>query len=403
MPLSHLAEEICDPPTLKLSQKARDLKAQGEAVIHLGSGEPLNKTPQSAIDHCRKLLETGEIRYSPTEGAPTLIQAIIGYTEKNYAKTVDKQNVIVCNGAKHALYTLIMTIINPDEEVIIPAPYWVSYPELVKMAYGQPVIVPCTNDQFFPNMTDISAAVTSKTRAIIINSPNNPSGAIFPDALIKELVDFCAKNDLYLIMDDIYHKLAFDNQTPVSCYSFSNGNPETSKLVVINGVSKLYGMTGFRIGWAVANHRVIAGMSTIAAQTVSCASILTQTAAVGALTGDQAPVESLRLTLQNNRDIMLRELKQLANVKVRVPKGTFYCLPDFSAYEKDSVKLSEYLLEKALVVTIPGKEFGIEGHLRLSYCGSEQDIIEGVARIKWALDTQSPDTIQIGNRTVRRK
>jgi aspartate aminotransferase len=402
MLLSHLAEEIHDSPTLKLNQRARDLKKTGEAVIHLGAGEPLNKTPQSAIDACTKLLSSGEIRYSATLGTPDMVAAIQRYTKSAYGREVATNQIIVCNGAKHALYTLIMTITNPGEEVIITAPYWVSYPELVRMAYGTPVIVPCRDANFYPRMEDIAAAVTRDTRAIIVNSPNNPSGAVYPASLIRELVDFAAKHDLYLIMDDIYHQLVFDNVTPPSAFTFSHDDPSKSKLVIINGVSKLYGMTGFRIGWAVANPRVIAGMATIAAQTVSCTSIVTQAAAVGALNGDQTDAQQLRLTLEKNRTTLVRELRTLSRVRVVSPQGTFYCLPDFSAYEPDSMRLSEFLLDKALVVTVPGKEFGMDGHLRMSFCGSESEIIEGVARIRWALEGAPGEELKIGDRRVRR-
>lgn len=400
--LSHLAEEIHDSPTLQLNQRAKDLRRAGEAVIHLGAGEPLNRTPQSAIDACKALLDRGEIRYSPTLGTPEMIAAIQAYTKANYGRDVAKDQIIVCNGAKHALYTLIMTITNPGEEVIVTAPYWVSYPELVRMAYGTPVIVPCSDKQFFPRMEEIARAVTRDTRAIIVNSPNNPSGAVYPAGLIRELVDFAAQHDLYLIMDDIYHQLVFDSETPPSAFQFSHDDPATSKLVIVNGVSKLYGMTGFRIGWAVANPRVISGMATIAAQTVSCTSVVTQAAAVGALTGDQSEARQLRLTLEKNRTTLVRELRTLSRVRVVSPQGTFYCLPDFSAYEPDSLRLSEFLLDKALVVTVPGREFGMEGHLRMSFCGSEQEIIEGVARIRWALEGGPDEEISIGTRRVRR-
>lgn len=402
MLLSHLAEEIHDSPTLILNQRARDLRKNGEAVIHLGAGEPLNRTPQSAINACKALLESGEVRYTPTLGTPEMVAAIQTYTKGAYGCEVDKKQIIVCNGAKHALYTLIMTITNPGEEVIITAPYWVSYPELVRMAYGTPVIVPCRDANFYPRMEDITAALTRDTRAIIVNSPNNPSGAVYPAALIRELVDFAAKHDLYLIMDDIYHQLVFDSVTPPSAFSFSHDNPETSKLVIVNGVSKLYGMTGFRIGWAIANPQVIAGMATIAAQTVSCTSAVTQAAAVGALSGDQTDARQLRLTLEKNRTTLVRELRTLSRVQVVSPQGTFYCLPDFSAYEPDSMRLSEFLLDKALVVTVPGKEFGMDGHLRISFCGSEAEIVEGVARIRWALEGASGEECMIGNRRVRR-
>jgi aspartate aminotransferase len=194
----------------------------------------------------------------------------------------------------------------------------------------------------------------------------------------------------------------FDDKKAVPCYRFTSKDIEDSKIVVANGISKLYGMTGFRIGWTIAPRRLVEIMTNIQAQTTSCASVILQAAAEGALTGLQSVVENLRLTIQNNRNIMMQELRSIKGVKVTEPGGTFYCFPDFSAYIRDSVQLSNLLLKKALVVTVPGKEFGMEGRLRLSYAGSVKDITEGVARIRWALDPDSPNEIYIGDRKMVR-
>jgi aspartate aminotransferase len=315
---------------------------------------------------------------------------------------VGPEHVLVSAGAKQAFYVLMMSIINPQDEVIIPAPYWVSYPEIIKMVYGIPVIVKPEDGRFIPRMEDIVEHVSSYTKAIIINSPNNPSGAVYPEEIIRELVEFCEKKEIYLIMDDIYHKLIFNGKTAPSCYKFAKDQSENSRLVVINGVSKAYAMTGFRIGWTIANRKLTSAMINVAAQNVSCPSVIDQAAAAGALNGVQSVIESLRQTLENNRNIMVNELNAFNDIRLIPPDGTFYCLPDFSVYNKDSVALSKFLLEKALVVAVPGKEFGMEGHLRLSYCGSVKDIREGIARIKWALDPESPNEIYIGDRKLRR-
>jgi aspartate aminotransferase len=402
MSISQLAREIKPSPTLALTEKARILKEKGEAVIHLGAGEPKSKVPIDAVLSCAAKLSTADIRYTSTEGIPSLIKAVVRYTEENYNKIVSNKNVIVSNGAKQSFYNLMMTLINPQEEVIILAPYWVSYPEIVKMVYGVPVIVTPEDGRFIPRMEDITQAVSSYTRAIVVNSPNNPSGAVFPEELIRQLVEYCEKKGIYLIMDDIYHKLVFDGKQAPSCYKFSKEDIDNSKLILINGVSKMYAMTGFRIGWVVASRQLTAAMINVQGQNTSCPSVLMQEAAAGALNGVQSSVESLRLMLQNNRNVMLNELKAFTGIRITPPDGTFYCLPDFSAYMKDSVKLSNFLLEKALVVAVPGKEFGMEGHLRLSYCGTIKEIMEGVARIKWALDPESPNEIYIGDRKMRR-
>ena len=219
---------------------------------------------------------------------------------------------------------------------------------------------------------------------------------------IREIVEYCEQKKFYLIMDDIYHRLIFDGRRTTSCYDYAKEDSENSQLVVINGVSKMYAMTGFRIGWSVANKKVTSALINISAQNTSCPSVILQAAAAGALEGVQSGVESLRQTLENSRNVMLSELDAFTGIRTIKPGGTFYCLPDFSAYSKDSVALSKFLLEKALVATVPGSEFGMEGHLRLSYCGTIKEITEGIRRIKWALDPDSPNEIYIGDRKFRR-
>jgi len=402
MSISQLAREIAESPTLKLNEEAQDLRDRGEAVIHLGAGEPKTKIPFEAMLSTAAQLATAEVRYTPTEGIGSLRKAILRYMEENYNKVLGKDNVIVSNGAKQALSAVLTTIINPLDEVIIVAPYWVSYPEMVKMVYAKPVIVTPGDGRFQPELDDVTDMVSSYTKAIIINSPNNPSGAVYKADFIGALVEYCEKKGIYLIMDDIYHKLVFPPAQWTPCYKYSQVDPNQSKLIVINGVSKLYAMTGYRIGWTIASKQIVDTMVNVQAQTTSCPPLLSQVAAVGALTGLQSGVESLRLTLENNRKVMIQELNAFEGVRLIPPDGTFYSLPDFRAYSNDSVKLSRMLLEKVYVVAIPGKEFGMEGHLRLSYCTSVKDIMEGVARIKWALDPNSPNEIYIGDRKLVR-
>jgi aspartate aminotransferase len=265
-----------------------------------------------------------------------------------------------------------------------------------------PVIVHPEDGSFHPRMQDIEQVVGSYTKAIIVNSPNNPSGVMYSAEFMKELVEFCEKKGIWLISDDIYHKLLFDGKTWPSPYSFTDKNIEDSRLITINGVSKLYGMTGFRIGWVVAPKKVVDVMINVQAQTTTTASMVVQAAAEGALNGVQSTIDALRQMLQNNRDIMMQELKSFTGVRCTPPDGTFYCMADFSAYEKDSVKLAKFLLEKAMVVTVPGKEFGAEGYLRLSICGSVNDIKKGIERIKWAVDPESPNELFIGDKKLVR-
>jgi len=402
MSLSQVAREIAASPTLALNETARLLRSKGEPVIHLGAGEPKNRAPIAGILGAAAVLKEGDIKYTPTEGVPSLRQAIIRYTEENYGRLVEPENVIVSSGAKQALWNLLYTLLNPQDEVIILAPYWVSYPEMVKMVYGVPVIVTPEDGTFHPRMQDIKQVVGSYTRAIIVNSPNNPSGAVYSEEFMAELVEFCEKKDIWLISDDIYHKLLFDNLTWPSPYKFTKKDKENTKIISLNGISKLYGMTGFRIGWTVAPKKIVEVLTNVQAQTTSTAPLVSQAAAEGALRGVQSVIGQLTMMLQNNRAVMLQELKAFSGVTITPPSGTFYCLPDFSAYDKNSVRLSKFILDKAMVVTVPGKEFGMEGHLRLSICGSVKDIKQGVERIKWAIDPESPNELFIGEKKLVR-
>jgi aspartate aminotransferase len=402
MSISKLARSIVESPTLRLNEEARLLREKGEPVIHLGIGEPKNKTPITAILSSAAKLSAGDVKYVPTDGLPSLKKAIIRYTEENYDRVVGPENVIVCDGAKQCLYNIFFTLLNPQDEVIVLAPYWVSYPEIIKMVYGVPVIVTPEDGSFRPRLEDITRVVGPYTKAIIVNSPNNPSGVMYSEDFICEVVEYCEKKGIFLILDDIYHKLVFDGKRAVSPYRFTVKDIESSHLIVVNGVSKLYGMTGFRIGWVVAGRKLVQIMTNVQAQTTSCVSPILQAAAEGALTGMQSVVENLRLSIQNNRDVTMQELKTFNDIKCVQPDGTFYCLPDFRAYSQKSVELSDFLLKKALVVTVPGKEFGMEGHLRLSFSGTVKDVTEGIARMKWALDPSSPNEIYIGDRKMIR-
>jgi len=402
MSLSQLARTIRESATLKLNETAALLREKGEPVIHLGGGEPKSRAPVDAVISCTSLLQTGEIRYTPPDGIGALKKAIIRYTEDHYDKVASAKNVIVSGGAKQAIMVLLHAILDPKDEVVFPSPYWVSYPEMVKLAGGVPVSVKPEDGTFFPKVQEIADSCGSYTKAVIVNSPNNPSGAMFSADFIGEIVEFCEKKNLYLVMDDIYNRLVFEGKTAPNCYDYAKIPLEQSKLVVINGISKMYAMMGFRIGWAIASQELIAAMATIQSQQTSGPAAPAQWAAVGALNGVQSSVEALRVTLENNRNIMIDRLRAIDGVNVHKPDGTFYCFPDFGAYMKDSQKLSNFLLEKVRVIAVPGKEFGFEGHLRLSYCGAVTDITEGLERIQWALDPNSANELYLGERKLVR-
>jgi len=402
MSISLIGKSIGESVTLKLNETAAILRDKGDPVIHLGGGEPKSKAPIDAIVAATGMLNSGEIRYTPADGIPALKQAIIRYTEEYYNRVVEPENVMASGGAKQAVMVALQAILNPQEEVIFPCPYWVSYPEMAKLCGAIPVPVKPEDGTFYPRLQDIEQVVGSYTKAVIINSPNNPSGAMYSEKFIAEVVEFCEKRDLYLIMDDIYHRLIFDGRKPINCWDYVKDKTENSKLIIINGVSKQYAMTGFRIGWAVANKKLIEVMTNIQGHQTSGPSGLLQRAAVGAINGIQSSVASLRTTLENNRNVLVGRLNAFDGIHVTKPDGTFYLFADFSNYGKDSTKLANFLLDKVQVVTVPGVEFGMEGYLRISYCGSIKDVMEGVERMKWALDPNSPNELYIGDRKLVR-
>jgi len=402
MSISHQARGIAPSPTFALNEKARLLREKGEPVINLGIGEPKNKTPITAVLSSVAKLREGDVKYTRVDGIPSLKKAIIRYTEENYGRVAAPENIIITTGAKQSIFNILYTLLNPQDEVILLAPYWVSYPEMVKMCYAHPVIVIPEDGSFYHRMEEIERVVSSYTKAIILNSPNNPSGAMYPPEFLAQIVEFCERKGIYLIMDDIYHKLVYKHKEWVPAWKYTDKDIENSRVFVVNGVSKLYGMTGFRIGWVIAPRKLVETMTNVQGQITSNPSIVLQAAAEGALTGQQGLVENLRLTFENNRKVMLDELKSFSDLKIVPPDGTFYVMPDFRAYGTSSVEMANFLLDKALVVTVPGKEFGMEGYIRLSFAGSVKDITEGVERIRWALDPHAPNEIYIGDRKLIR-
>ncbi len=399
---SLIGKSIKESATLKLNETAAILRAKGEPLIHLGGGEPKSKAPIEAITKMTGHLNSGEVRYAPADGTFEMKAAVIRYTEQFYDRMVSPEHIVVSGGAKQSIMVALQAILDPQDEVIFPAPYWVSYTEMVKLCGGVPVPVYPEDGSFYPRLKDIEQNVTSYTKAVIINSPNNPSGAIYSEEFISEVVEFCEKNNLYLIMDDIYHRLYFDNNRPANPWKYVKDRTETNRMIIINGVSKAYAMTGFRIGWAVANKRLIEVMRNIQAHQTSGPSILLQKAAIGALDGSQSCVRALRSTLENNRRVLVQQLKAFDGINFHAPDGTFYCFADFRNYTKDTTKTAQLLLDKVRVALMPGVEFGLEGWYRISTCGSIKDIIDGIERVKWALDPNSPNELYIGDRKLVR-
>ena len=402
MPFSKIASSIGASVTLQLNAEAARMRAAGEPVIHLGGGEPKSLAPPSAVEAGIAMLKTGEVRYTPAAGTPAMRDAIIRYTEKYYGRRVERTNVMASAGAKQAIMVALMALVDPGDEVLFPVPYWVSYPEMARLAGGVPVAVTPADGSFQPTVAEMVAAITPRTRVVMLNSPNNPSGKVLDGEFLRGVVQVCEKRGIYVLMDDIYHRLVFDGRRAVHGYECTDRSVEESKVVILNGVSKQYAMTGFRIGWAVGPSNLIKTMANIQSHQSGNPCSLSQAAAVAAIDGDQASVDELHATLQTSRDEFVALLREIPGLVVPEPEGTFYCFADFRAFDADSTRLAARLLDKIQVVTVPGVEFGMEGYLRMSYCGSVEDAREGARRIKWLLDEAGPAELEAGGRVFRR-
>ncbi|MGE3181733.1 MAG: pyridoxal phosphate-dependent aminotransferase [Phycisphaerae bacterium] len=401
MQLSRLAGSISPSVTLEINNKAAQMREAGEPVIHLGGGEPVSLAPESAVDAAIAKLQTRALRYGPADGDMALKREICKHTKQWYGIDVKPENVCISAGTKQSVMVCLQSLVDPGEEVILLAPYWVSYPEMVRICGGEPIVVqPQANLE--PTLADIERAVTDKTKVIMINSPNNPSGVIYSDALLRGIVELCERRGIWLMSDDIYQQLDFDRDKPTTVMDFATKPFNENSIVLLNGVSKAYAMTGFRSGWAVTPPALRKAMSSLQGQQTSGPSIIGQVAAIGALSGPQDSVAKLCDHLRANRELLCAKLAGHPTIRFARPSGAFYCFPDFNAAERDSRKLANYLVETAKVVTVPGVDFGMDGHLRLSTCGGSEDLANGLERICWALDPDSPRETEIGGVRLRK-
>ena len=377
--------------TLEMTSRAADLRSKGIDVINLSVGEPDFNTPEHIIQAGKEAMDDGFTKYTAGSGMIELRQAICEKLLVENGLTFTPDQVLVSNGEKQSLYTVCQVLFDRGDEVIVFSPYWVSFPEFVRLADAEPIIVSTDpNSQFEPNFNELISKINSKTKGMIINSPSNPTGGVWSNNAINKILEISKQNNLIVISDECYEKLVFDGQY-VSTEKLNNYNTE---VLTCMSLSKTYAMTGWRIGYTVGNHDIIRAMSKLQGQATSCANSIGQKAAITALTGDQKCVENMRNKYKERRDLMIGLLKEIQGVNCAVPGGAFYAFPDFSYYlgknyngEKinDSFKLCDYILDVAKVVTVPGDGFGAPGHIRFSYAVSKDTIREGVDRVVKAL------------------
>lgn len=387
MKLAKRAAELEPSVTLAAAAKAKALKAAGLDVISLTVGEPDFTTPDNIEQAAIAAIKSGEVSfYTPSGGTPALKSAIIQATKETYGFTVAAENIMVGTGAKFALYALFQAIIDEGDEVIIPTPYWVSYGEQVKLAQGTPVFVAATHENDYKVTVDqLEAARTDDTKAIIINSPSNPTGMIYTEAELRAIGEWAVAHELVIVADDIYDHLVYNGN--VAHHIASLSDEIRQQTVIINGVSKTYSMTGWRIGYAIGDKKIIAAMTSIASQSTSNPTAVSQVAAIEALTGEQTTVETMRQAFEKRLNTIYEEVAALPGFKLAKPQGAFYLFPNI----KEAMELGGYtnvttwvndLLEQEQVALVTGEGFGAPENVRLSYSSSLEDLEEAVIRIR---------------------
>ncbi|MFN3683093.1 MAG: pyridoxal phosphate-dependent aminotransferase [Fimbriimonadaceae bacterium] len=390
--LSARAAALKPSPTLSITAKARAMKAQGIDVLSFAAGEPDFNTPEPICRAATEALQAGFTKYTASSGTPELKEAICAKLLRENGLRYEPSQIVASCGAKHSLYNALMVLLDPGDEVLLFAPYWMTYAEQIALAGGVPVVVRTEGDHgFVPDLEAVAAAVTPRTRAIVLNSPSNPTGAVFPRPVVEGLAELALRHNLWIVSDEIYERLVYGVRA-VSPASLSQEVYE--RTVTINGCSKSYAMTGWRIGFAAAPKAVAAAMSNFQDQVTSNPTSFAQKGAVAAFHLPEEAVETMRAEFEARRDLIVGLLRQIPGLKVPKPDGAFYAFPNVSAYLggrfPDDAALCEHLLEEARVATVPGSVFEGPGHLRLSYATGRRDIEEGVARIAEALAKIAP-------------
>ncbi len=393
MKISQRASHIQPSPTIGMAARAKAMIGEGLDVISFAVGEPDFPTPEHICAAACAALEAGHTKYTAASGIPELKAAIVGRLQTEFGLDYDADQVCISNGGKHALMNIWKTMLDPGDEVIVFAPYWVSYPVQIELCGGHPVIIMTNSSRGFqPDLDEVREAITSRTVAILINSPSNPTGGIFEREILEGLAAIAAEHDLTIISDEIYKHLIYQGREHLSIAMLDEETRQ--RTILADGVAKSYSMTGWRIGWLVGPQQFAAKAGSIQSQETSNPCSISQYAALAALTGPQDCVAQMREQFEQRRDFFVGALREIEGIECNMPPGAFYVFPDISAYLgrelagrkiATSLELAEYLLEDSLISTVPGSAFGAEGFLRLSFACSVEDIKRGVERLKAAL------------------
>ncbi|MCH7321279.1 pyridoxal phosphate-dependent aminotransferase [Solibacillus sp. MA9] len=393
--LAKRVKTLTPSSTLAITAKAKELKEQGIDVIGLGAGEPDFNTPENILNAAKASMDAGLTKYTPAGGLPVLKKAIIDKLQRDNGLTYQANEILVGVGAKHVLYTLFQVILDEGDEVIIPIPYWVSYPEQVKLAGGVPVYVEGTADQGYKiTPSQLRDAITNKTKAVIINSPSNPSGMIYSKEELAELAKVAEEKDILIVSDEIYEKLVYNGVEHFSIAQLSDAIK--ARTIVVNGVAKSHSMTGWRIGYAAGDKDIINAMTDLASHSTSNATTTAQYATVEAYNGSQETVEMMRQAFESRLEAIFPKLAAIPGFKVLKPQGAFYLLPDVSeaAAKTGYASVDDFanaLLTEANVAVIPGSGFGAPATMRLSYATSLELLEEAVNRIETFVKTKWQD------------
>jgi aspartate aminotransferase len=387
---SQKAEKIAPSLTLAITAKAKQLKKEGIDVIGFGAGEPDFDTPENIEEAAIDAIKKGYTRYTPASGINELKEAIVKKFKRDNNLNYKASNIMISTGAKQCLSNIFQAILNPGDEVIVPVPYWVSYPELIKLSDGVPVYVKCEESNNFKYTREIlEESITPRTKAIIINSPNNPLGTVYSKEELTMIAEFAHQHDILIISDEIYEKLIYGDKKHISIASISNDAFE--RTIVINGVSKSYAMTGWRIGYTAADEKLIKIMSNIQSHTTSNPNSIAQYASVEALNGEQKSLDIMVNEFAKRRNYMVEKINSIRSLSCIKPEGAFYVMVNISKlFNKkinnqiitDSLSFSDLLLEHEKVAVIPGIAFGVDNYIRLSYATSMDNIINGLSRIE---------------------